>query len=77
MSKKMNYGELLRTKYSPEEIKAKVEKTWKALNKLGIYTEEQLDEAIKKQPPLNIGCMVSPIKKLTSEEEEAMLKRMR
>lgn len=33
----------------------------KALAKHGIHTEKELDEAIKKMAPLNIGCMVSPI----------------
>jgi len=49
-------------KLSPEEkIKIRVQKAWDVLAKHGIYTEEQLDEAIKKLPPINIGCMVSPI----------------
>lgn len=44
-----------------EKIKIRVEKAWKALAKYGIHTEEQLDEAIKNMPPINIGCMVSPL----------------
>lgn len=45
-----------------DKQKQQREKIWKALAKYDIYTEEQLDEAIKKMKPLNIGCMVSPIK---------------
>ncbi|MFF5993673.1 hypothetical protein AAGS61_02810 [Lysinibacillus sp. KU-BSD001] len=41
---------------------AQHEKIWKALAKYGIYTEEQLNEAIKNMKPLNIGCMVSPVR---------------
>ena len=37
------------------------EKIKKALTKYGIYNEEQLNEAILKMKPLNIGCMVSPV----------------
>ncbi|MCG3089166.1 hypothetical protein [Sporosarcina cyprini] len=37
------------------------EKIWKALEKYGIRTEAELNEAIKKMKPLNISCMVSPI----------------
>lgn len=37
------------------------EKIWNALAKYGIYNEEQLNEAIRKMKPLNIGCMVSPV----------------
>lgn len=37
-----------------------LEKIKKALAKYGIYSEEQLNEAIKNMKPLNIGCMVSP-----------------
>ncbi|MEK5038938.1 hypothetical protein [Sporosarcina sp. FSL K6-3457] len=38
------------------------EKIWKALAKYGIRTEAELNEAIKKMKPLNIGCMVSPVR---------------
>lgn len=38
-----------------------IEKIWKALGKYGIKTEAELNEAIKKMKPLNIGCMVSPV----------------
>lgn len=39
-----------------------INKVWQALAKYGIHTEEELDEAIKNMPTLNIGCMVSPVK---------------
>ena len=39
-----------------------VDRVWKALAKYGITTEEELDEAIKKMEPINIGCMVSPVR---------------
>ncbi|ACA41264.1 hypothetical protein J2D69_16010 [Lysinibacillus sphaericus] len=39
----------------------RLEKIKKALEKYGIYSEEQLKEAIKNMKPLNIGCMVSPV----------------
>lgn len=35
------------------------EKVWKALAKYGIRTEAELNDAVKKMKPLNIGCMVS------------------
>ena len=41
---------------------AQHEKIWKALGKYGIRTEAELNEAIKKMKPLNIGCMVSPVR---------------
>lgn len=49
--------------------KPKIEKVRKALSRYGIYTEKDLDEAIKKLPPLNISCMVSPVKKVTKPEK--------
>lgn len=49
--------------------KPNIEKVRKALSKYGIYTEKDLDEAIKKLPPLNISCMVSPVKKVTKPEK--------
>ena len=42
--------------------KPKIEKVWAALAKYGIYSEKDLDEALKNMPPLEIGCMVSPVK---------------
>lgn len=44
-----------------------VEKIWKALGKYGINTEAELNEAIKKMKPLNIGCMVSPVEERVSK----------
>lgn len=41
--------------------KSQLEKIYKALEKYGIFNEEQLNEAIKNMKPLNIGCMVSPV----------------
>ncbi len=41
--------------------KPNIQSIWKALAKYGIHTEKELDEAIKKMIPLNIGCMVSPV----------------
>lgn len=43
--------------------KPKEENIWKALAKYGIHSEEELNAAIKKMEPLNVGCMVSPVKK--------------
>lgn len=40
---------------------SQLEKLKKALEKYGIFNEEQLHEAIKNMTPLNIGCMVSPV----------------
>ncbi len=44
-----------------QEKDVRIAKLKKALEKHGIYNEEQLNEAIKNMKPLNIGCMVSPI----------------
>lgn len=41
----------------------RLEKIWEALAKYGIHTEAELNEALKEMEPLNIGCMVSPVKK--------------
>lgn len=51
--------------------KTQLEKIKKALEKYGIFNEEQLNEAIKNMKPLNIGCMVSPVpsKKALEEQE--------
>lgn len=40
---------------------ANIDAVKKALLKYGIHNEKELDEAIKKMQPMNIGCMVSPI----------------
>ncbi|EHI98010.1 hypothetical protein CDLVIII_1311 [Clostridium sp. DL-VIII] len=48
----------------PESMRnVKMDAVKKALLKYGIHNEKELDEAIKKMKPLNIGCMVSPINK--------------
>lgn len=39
----------------------------KALLRYGIHNEEELDEAIKKMQPMNIGCMVSSTKTINKE----------
>lgn len=44
-----------------QEKDLRVAKLKKALEKYGIYSEEQLNAAIKEMKPLNIGCMVSPV----------------
>lgn len=49
------------------------QKIWKALSKYGIHTEEELNTAIKQMKPLNIGCMVSPVKK-SENKKTAMVK---
>lgn len=51
--------------------KTQLEKIKKALEKYGIFNEEQLNEAIRNMKPLNIGCMVSPVpsKKVLEEQE--------
>ena len=49
----------------------KFQKIWKALSKYGIHTEEELNMAIKQMKPLDIGCMVSPVKK--SENEKTVM----
>lgn len=38
-----------------------IDKVWKALEKYGIHSEKELNEAIKNMKPLNIGCMISPV----------------
>ncbi|ACD53026.1 hypothetical protein [Clostridium botulinum] len=49
-----------------DDIKLRVKRMWEYLNENGIYTEKELDEAIKNMKPLNIGIFVSPIK-ITSD----------
>ena len=41
--------------------KPKIETVLKALAKYGIHNEKELNEAIEKMKPINIGCMVSPV----------------
>lgn len=47
--------------------KERVEALWEELHKYGIYTEEELDKALK-ETPLNIGIFVSPIPGIEREE---------
>lgn len=47
--------------------KPKIEAVLKALAKYGIRTEKELNEAIQKMKPINIGCMVSPIEGISLE----------
>jgi len=42
--------------------KPNVDKIMKALAKYGIHNAEELNEAMKKMKPLDITCMVSPMK---------------
>jgi hypothetical protein len=49
--------------------KPDINKVWKALAKYGIKSEKELDEAIKNMKPLNIGCMVSPVNKISISRE--------
>lgn len=44
-----------------EERKAEGERLWKELNARGIYTEEQLDQAIKEVGVIDIGFFVTPL----------------
>lgn len=50
-------------------MKPDINEVWKALEKYGIKSEKELDEAIKNMNPINIGCMVSPINKNVRERE--------
>lgn len=45
-----------------------VERIWAALAEYGIYSEQDLKEAVKKMKPINIGCMVHR----RAEKEEAV-----
>lgn len=44
-----------------EERKAEGDRLWKELNAKGIYTEEQLDQAIKEVGVIDIGFFVTPL----------------
>lgn len=50
-------------------MEERIDKIWKKLATYGIHSEEELDVAIAKMKPLNIGCMVSPIKKEKARRE--------
>lgn len=51
------------------DLEKRIKATWEALAEYGIYTEEDLDNALKTMKPLNIGCMVSPLKEKPINEE--------
>lgn len=58
---------------NPRTTNVKIDKVWAALAEYGIHSEADLDEAMKHFKPINIGCMVSPVKidqPSTSEEME-------
>lgn len=51
-----------KVKNSTNELNgSRIEKLWAALNKYGIYTEDELQKAVEEMQPLNISCMVAPI----------------
>jgi len=52
-----------------------INNVWKELNAKGIFTEEQLDEAISKQVPLDLTLFFTPVPGL-SEEKAKELERM-
>lgn len=48
--------------------KERCEKVWEVLRKkYNIHNMEEFNEAYEKMIPVNLGCMVSPIKKLDEE----------
>lgn len=51
------------------DLEKRIKAIWEALAEYGIYTEEDLDNALKTMKPLNIGCMVSPLKEKPINEE--------
>lgn len=46
------------------EIEERKKNIWKALNKYGIYTMEEFDEAYANMKPIDVGCMTAPTKKV-------------
>lgn len=50
------------------------QKYWEALKKYGIHTEAQLNKAIEELEPLNISCMVSPVKKEEKDDSTLLSK---
>lgn len=46
-----------------------LKKTWAMLNKYGIYTEEELNKALKNLKPLDIGLMATLPERLKSKDE--------
>ena len=55
-----------------EEEDKLVTNIWKALNKRGIYNEEQLDEAIAKQEPLDLTPLFIPVEGLAEEKKNEL-----
>jgi len=51
-----------------KEKLTKMEKMWKELKKYGIHNEKELDEAIAKMKPLNIGGFVNPLPTKNKED---------
>lgn len=47
---------------NPRTTNVKIDKVWAALAEYGIHSEADLDEAMKHFKPINIGCMVSPVR---------------
>ncbi len=64
---------------TPEQRKAEGERLWKELNARGIFTEEQLDQAIREVGVIDIGFFVTPLPDKATlskqEEEEDLVKR--
>lgn len=55
-----------RTNRTEEQTKRMIEKQWQVLKKrYGINTMEEFEKAFKNLPPLDISCMVSPLKTAT------------
>ncbi|KYG92041.1 hypothetical protein A0U40_03630 [[Bacillus] sp. KCTC 13219] len=53
---------MAKIKNSTNELNSRhIGKLWAALNKYGIYTEDELKKAVEEMQPLNISCMVAPI----------------
>ncbi|WP_342472361.1 hypothetical protein MHH70_01720 [Metasolibacillus sp. FSL H7-0170] len=53
---------MAKIKNSTNELNSRrIGKLWTALNKYGIYTEDELKKAVEEMQPLNISCMVAPI----------------
>lgn len=59
---------------SEKERQTKFQNTWKALNARGIYTEEQLDEAIAKQAPLDLTLFFTPVPGLSEKKVKELEK---
>ena len=52
---------MLIKKITKEERKAEGDRIWQQLNLRGIYTEDQLDKAIKEVGLIDIGFFVTPL----------------